>query len=169
MERRAFIIKGGLGLGAIGFNIWITYGCKSRETSGLNEMFSAENISLINEIGETVIPTTNTPGAKSAKVGEYIAIIVQDCFSENEKKEFKDTLEHINELSNASYGNSFMKCIEKERVHIISKIEEEYEDFKSFKDLIVSAYLSSKVGMTQFFNYSPVPGRFNGCTSIRPW
>ncbi|MCO5238411.1 MAG: gluconate 2-dehydrogenase subunit 3 family protein [Chitinophagaceae bacterium] len=169
MDRRSFIIEGGRGLGAISLGIWIANGCKSREASGLNEMFSAETISLINEIGETIIPATDTPGAKAAKVGEYIAVIVQDCYAENEKKEFKDTLEHINEVSNASYGYSFMKCKEKERVQLISKIEEEYEGFKSFKNLIVSAYLSSEIGMTQFFNYSPVPGKYDGCTTVRPW
>lgn len=59
-----------------------------------------------------------------------------------------------------------MRCKEKARVQLVSMIEEEYEGFNSFKNLIVFAYLLLEIGMIQFFNYYPVPGRFDGCTNV---
>ena len=42
-------------------------------------LFSKGQVKLLNEIAETIIPTTNTPGAKAAKTGQFIATIVSDC------------------------------------------------------------------------------------------
>lgn len=95
MERWAFI-NGGLGFSVIGFGIWVTNGCKFREVSGLNAMFSDKNIGVINEIDEAIIPPTDMQAANAANVGEYIAIIIQDWYAENEKKDFKGNLEYIN-------------------------------------------------------------------------
>ena len=55
------------------------------------------------------------------------------------------------------------------KTELVSKMEIDHEGYKSIKGLILSAYLSSEIAMTQLFGYYPVPGRFDGCTSNRPW
>ena len=169
MERRAFIIKGGKSIGAIGLGVLGIYSCQSHETTVFNEEISLEEVSMINEIGEIIIPITDTPGAKAANVGEFIGVVVQDCFSDKEKKEFRATLGDSNSVCKKSFGNDFLKCKENDRMKLVSKMEEGHEGYKTLKNLIVSAYLSSEIGMTQYFDYHPVPGKYDGCTSVRPW
>lgn len=169
MNRRIFLVKGGKGLGAISLGMLGIYSCRSNESSAFNEVFSWDEINLINEMGEIIIPTTDTPGAKAARVGEFIAVVVQDCFSEKERKDCKATLEEVNRSSNDSFGKDFLQCEEQERIALITKMEDGNEGYKTLKNLILSAYLSSEIGTTQFFNYHPVPGRYDGCTAVRPW
>lgn len=169
MERRAFIIRGGKSLGAISLGVMGIYSCQSHEAGIFNGAFSLAEVNMINEIGEIIIPITDTPGAKAAGVGEFIAVVVQDCFSEKEKKEFKATLEDINSVCNESFGYGFLKCKANERLTLVSKMEEGHGGYKKLKNLIVSAYLSSETGMTKYFDYHPVPGKYDGCTAVRPW
>ena len=47
------------------------------------------DILLLDEIGETILPRTSTsPGAKAAKIGEYMFAMVNDCFSPDEQHTF---------------------------------------------------------------------------------
>ncbi|MFX6884154.1 gluconate 2-dehydrogenase subunit 3 family protein, partial [Acinetobacter baumannii] len=50
-------------------------GCKNNE-AGKGITFSQEDIDFLNEVAETILPKTNTPGAKDAKVGDYMKVIV---------------------------------------------------------------------------------------------
>ena len=66
---RVALIMGGTVLGAEAF----LSGCTTAKT-GLK--FSVDDIAFLNEVAETIIPTTNTPGAKEAKVGEFMSVMV---------------------------------------------------------------------------------------------
>jgi len=169
MKRRTFIIKGGLGVGAIGLGLLTNYSCQDQDSPMFNEVLSKKDVKMINEIGDIIIPVTDTPGAKEAGVGEFIAVVVQDCYTDEEKKRFKETLASINKMSNQDFMHDFIDCKKEERIDLIKKLDEENKEFKSMKDLIVSSYLSSEIGMTGFFRYYPVPGKYDGCISERPW
>jgi hypothetical protein len=60
-------------------------GCKTPVRS-VN--FTPDDISYMNEIAETILPATKTPGAKAAKVGEYMSVMVKDCYDEKDQKTF---------------------------------------------------------------------------------
>lgn len=169
MKRRTFIIKGGLGVGAIGLGLLTNYSCQDQDSPMFNEVLSKKDVKMINEIGDIIIPVTDTPGAKEAGVGEFIAVVVQDCYTDEEKKRFKETLATINEMSNQDFRHDFIDCKKDDRIDLVSMLEAENEGFKSLKDLIVVSYLSSETGMTQFYQYHPVPGRFDECTTKVPW
>lgn len=169
MERRDFIIKSGKSIGAISLGILAIYGCQSHESVVFNEDFSVEEVNMINELGEVIIPMTDTPGAKEAQVGEFIAMVVHDCFPDEKKKEFKETLGYLNNEGTETFGREFLKCKKEERVQLVGKLEQGHEGYKELKNLIVSAYLSSEIGMTRYFSYYPVPGKYDGCTTVRPW
>ncbi|MEO7834449.1 MAG: gluconate 2-dehydrogenase subunit 3 family protein, partial [Ginsengibacter sp.] len=50
------------------------------------EFFTEENIKLLDEIGETIIPATSTsPGAKAARIGEFMKVYVTDCYTPEEQ------------------------------------------------------------------------------------
>ena len=43
---------------------------------------------LIDELAETIIPRTHTPGAKDAQVGDFIIRMITDCTSKKEQNTF---------------------------------------------------------------------------------
>ena len=59
-------------------------------TTGL---FTAEDIELLDDIAETILPETETPGARAAGVGAFIAVMVNDAYSPDEQDIFMAGLE----------------------------------------------------------------------------
>lgn len=172
MKRRDFILNSSKVAGIITIGSGFVYlsGC-TPDRKAYNNLFSVEEVKIMNELGNVIIPpTNNSPGAKEAKVGEFIALIVKDCYPKNEQVRFKKGIKELNRLSQDSFGKNFMQCSKEQRMNIaMQQDQSEDEGFGKLKDMIVSAYLSSKIGATQFFDYYAVPGRYDGCTTERPW
>ena len=50
--------------------------------------FTDADISLLDEIADTILPDTKTPGAKAAKVGQFMTVMVNDCYEDKDQKIF---------------------------------------------------------------------------------
>ena len=46
--------------------------------------FAAADVALLDEIAETILPETSTPGAKAAKVGAFMALMVSEAYDERD-------------------------------------------------------------------------------------
>lgn len=171
MDRRTFVKEGGVRLGVLtlGSSLLFSQACNPNPEVAYNKLFSVDEVRLLNELGEIILPATDTPGAKEAEVGEFIALIVQDCYEERDQIKFKEGLKEIDVQCGKLNGRSFLKCSVDERRNLVAKLEDEPGNYRPIKNLIVSAYLSSEAGATQLLRYNPVPGRYDGCTSDRPW
>src|SRR6476620_9482432 len=71
-----------LGGSLVGANT-ILSGCKSN--TGTRKAFSQTDIAYLDEIAETILPATKTPGAKAAKVGQFMTVMVNDCYEEKDQ------------------------------------------------------------------------------------
>ncbi|MCK6692303.1 MAG: gluconate 2-dehydrogenase subunit 3 family protein [Thermoanaerobaculia bacterium] len=140
-------------------------------------IFSKGQIKLMNEVADTILPTTNTPGAKTAKVGQFIAVIVSDCYKADEQKRFVDGLATLDQRCKQKYGKNFMRCSKSQRHDYLVELDKEQKEppkdkkngeppvfFKTFKDLTVWGYFTSEIGCTQALRMVEIPGRYEGCT-----
>ena len=100
---RVALIMGGTVLGAEAFLSGCTTG-----TTGLK--FSQDDISFLNEVAETILPATNTPGAKEAKVGEFMTVIVKDCYEAKDQTAFRDGMTKLDDACKAKHKHGFMKA-----------------------------------------------------------
>src|ERR1051326_8572465 len=50
--------------------------------------FSAQDVALLDEVAETILPETKTPGAKAAHVGAFMALMVTDTYEDPEQQIF---------------------------------------------------------------------------------
>ena len=71
-------------------------GCTSGSKTDLG--FTPERLALLNEIGETILPATDTPGAKEAQVGEFMKVIVTDCYPLGSQQAFSKGMETVEEV-----------------------------------------------------------------------
>jgi Gluconate 2-dehydrogenase subunit 3 len=156
-------------------------GCNSGDkkvaaTAAAGIPFSAESISFLDEVAETIIPTTNTPGAKAAKVGAFMNTMVTDCYDEKNQKIFTKGLTKIDEASQKKFSTTFAKATPEQRKELLTEIDKEAtaynkskkpEDpshyFSLMKQLTLLGYFSSEIGATQALRYVAVPGRYEGC------
>src|SRR6266571_2421223 len=59
--------------------------------------FTAEDIAYLDEIAETILPQTSTPGAKAAKTGAFMALIVTDSYSPSDQTVFREGMRKLDE------------------------------------------------------------------------
>lgn len=162
-----------LGGSLVGANAFLT-GCKTE--TGKTEAFTQNDIAYLDEIAETILPTTSTPGAKAAKVGQFMTVMVNDCYEEKDQKAFKEGMDKINDLSEKSYSKSFMQITPQQRHELLVKLDAEQKDysknkkpedaahyFRLMKELTLLGYFTSEIGTTQARRYVAVPGRYEGC------
>ena len=65
-------------------------GCKGKDAEVAGMSFSQNDIALLDEVAETIIPKTTTAGAKEAEVGKFMTVMVNDCYEEADQKIFHE-------------------------------------------------------------------------------
>jgi len=178
MNRRAVIARLTIMLGGsiIGAEFFLS-GCKSDPTK-INNLFDADDLALFNEIGETILPETATPGAKKANVGQFMALMVNDCYSPEEQKIFTNGLSTLNDRSKGKYGQDFMAINANQRAALLTVLDQEQKKeakndqhalhyFRMMKELTLLGYFTSELGCTKAMRYIPVPGKYIGCIPYR--
>jgi len=169
------LILGGTIVGAEVFLEGCSPGEKKVATGGPLS-FSNDDIAYLDEIAETIIPTTSTPGAKAAKVGEFMTVMVKDCYDDNDQKTFVDGMQKLNDECKKKYSKSFMDADPKQRTELLTEIDKQTKDamskakpgdpkpyFRLMKELTLLGYFTSEIGATQALRYVAIPGRYEGC------
>jgi len=176
MERREAVQYIALLLGGtlVGANSFIT-GCKTADKKD-NTTFSQEDVAYLNEVADTILPTTATPGAKAANVGQFMTVMVNDCYEAKDQKIFHEGLKKLDDAADKAYNASFMKLTPQQRHDLLVKVDTEQKEysktkkeddathyFRMMKELTLLGYFTSEIGTKQARRYAPVPGRYEGC------
>lgn len=188
MDRRELIRQIALLTGAtfIGSE-WLLSGCKAPGSQDAG--FTAANIALLDEVGETIIPTTATPGAKAAQVGSFMKTFVTDCYTEKEQKAFIAGIGQLNEACRKLNGKSFMDCDAVKRKDLLLSLEKEAKAYNEkndkdnasraeddklpghyytmMKQLTLFGFFTSKTGATETLRHVSVPGRYDGAFAYK--
>ncbi len=152
-------------------------GCTTPDKqAGATLNFTPDNISFLNEVAETILPATGTPGAKEAKVGDFMTVIVRDCYEEKDQKIFLDGMGKLDDASKKKNGKSFMDSTPPQRHDLLVDLDKEAKDYMSkkkeedpthyftmIKQLTLWGYFTSEPGATKALRYVAVPGRYEGC------
>ena len=98
MNRREAVQYISLLLGGtiIGSNYFLS-GCKSN--TGVSMTFTQDDISWLDEVADTILPATKTPGAKAAKVGQFMTVMVNDCYDAPDQKIFHEGMNKLDDFS----------------------------------------------------------------------
>jgi hypothetical protein len=131
--------------------------------------FTDADRALLDEIGETIIPATDIPGAKAAKIGAFMIMMVTDCYNDGQHAAFVEGLGQINVDCRAMYGTSFMESSAAQRTELANALDAEQKAkgghahyFRMMKELTVLGYFSSEIGCTQAVRYIEVPRAYHG-------
>jgi len=138
--------------------------------------FTADEVAKLDEIAETIIPRTDTPGAKDAGCGLFMAQFVTDCYSPEEQATFRAGLADID---TRTHGR-FMQMKPGERTELFRTLHAELKAaasegtapkphyFTMLKQLTLFAFFTSEVGATKVLRYVPIPGRYDGDVPYEP-
>lgn len=157
----------------------------SREPKTLNPHQDA----TVTAMAETILPQTNTPGAKGAKVNEFIDVILTDWATAEERKQFLSGLAGVDEQCTTLYGKKFLDCAAPQQEALLRSFDEQwvaeemvpkprmtgYERrdqqlqgnfFGVFKRLTLYGYYTSEIGFTQELKKVIIPGSYHGCVPL---
>ncbi len=163
------LLTGGV---VIGSEVFLS-GCKTGIKTDAG--FTNKAIALLDEVGETIIPATTTPGAKAAQVGEFMKLWVTDCFTQKEQDVFNAGLPLLDEASIKMHKKPFMDCDTKQRHDFLVSLEKEAKEYNSkkqkdepphyysmIKQMTLYGFFTSKTGATETLRHIQVPGKYDG-------
>ena len=177
MNRREALSSVALLLGGtvIGGQLFSLAGCKSTPEM-VNDLFNTDDVALMDEIADTIIPETNTPGAKAAKTGAFMALMVKDCYKPEHQQIFTAGLKTINESAQTQFKSSFMDLDAEQRKTMLTALDVEQKEyskneankekphyFRMLKELTLLGFFTSEIGGTEVLKYVEVPGRYDAC------
>ena len=122
---------------------------------------------------DTIIPETDTPGARSLNVHHFVVTMVNDCRPDDYKEKFISGLNELESYCIGKTGKPFSACSYEDRLSLlkgVSKDEGASADMKALisgvRELTIRGYANSQYVMTGPVPYKLVPGYFRGCVSV---
>ena len=85
--------------------------------------FTPDEIAYLDEIADTILPDTKTPGAKAAQVGAFMALMVTDTYDDKQQKAFRDGMQKLDDASKKAHNVSFMKATPPQRLAVLTPID----------------------------------------------
>jgi len=171
---RVALIMGGTMIGAE----FLVSGCKSGTTSAtLTNFEDPDHVAFLDEVADTILPDTpSSPGAKAAKVGTFMTVMVRDCYEDKDQQIFLAGFGKIDDAANKKFSKKFMDLDATQKLALLTDLDKEQEAyskskkpkdpnhyFRMMKELTLFGYFTSEVGAKKALRYVPVPGRFDGC------
>ena len=138
---------------------------------------------------DQIIPATDTPGAKGARVNEFIDVILTEWALPEERKNFLDGLAGIDKQSESLYGKNFSDATPEQQVVQLRAIDDAVMSNRSvrprhgntvpkpdaqlegnfwevFKRITIHGYYTSEIGFTQELKLEIIPGAQHGCNPM---
>ncbi len=130
-------------------------------------VFTPAQRALLTALSERVIPTTDTPGAIAAGVPQYIEKLLADWSYPKEREPVIAGLDAIDKRSMADFKVAGAKTTAKQQDALLTlamngQIPGGKDWFEAFRQLVITGYYTSEIGITQEREYLPVPGEYNG-------
>jgi len=157
--------------------------------------FTAADVAFLDEIAETILPETNTPGAKAAGTGAFMALMVTDAYTPRHQQIFRDGMKRLEEACQREYGASFIQARPEQRLALLQRLDAERQAeldardamqrsrapvapppppdapvhyFRLMKELALVGYFTSEIGYRQAMRYMETPGRYDPCAPHKP-
>ena len=152
---------------AIALPAWAN-GLFGKTTYKAGTRINAPENPLLTGIAETIIPATDTPGAKALGVPALIQKILADCYEKSVSDSFMKGMNWVNDQAVSSYSKPFIACSTDERLTLLKKAQAEdaATDQAKFiamaKELTILGYNTSEYVVTKINKYTMVPGHYYG-------
>jgi hypothetical protein len=141
--------------------------------------YSDAEIGLLDEVAETIIPRTDTPGAKDAAVGPFIARYSTACHPPEHIELLRSGIADIEARMQRLLGVGFRQAGEQARIALLVSLDQEARErarlaqagsgggqphyFTLMKQLTLLGFFTSEAGATRVLRNRPIPGRYRGC------
>ena len=141
--------------------------------------YSSADVDLLDEVAETILPRPDTPGARDAGVGPFIARYSAACYSPERIALLQAGIRDIETQMQALKGTGFRQASRQDKESLLVSIDRQAKAhaqaadaaasggrphyFTLLKQLTLLGFFTSEPGETRVVRYRPVPGKYQGC------
>lgn len=162
-------------------------GLQPGEGYSLRSLDAHQNATVV-AMMDLIIPETDTPGAKGARVNEFIDLILSEWATAEEKKDFLAGVAGIDKKSNELYGKDFVDANAVQQEALLRSIDdaigvrqrparhgntvpEPDAQMKGpfwvvFKNITLHGYYTSQVAFEKELKLQIIPGSQHGCAPV---
>jgi gluconate 2-dehydrogenase gamma chain len=142
------------------------------ETGAEGPVLSGNQFMLLEQVADTMIPATDTPGALAAGVPAFVRDMLTDWASAGTRTEITAVLDAIERQAWAQLGAAFLELPPERRLSVLRRFDEDAlsrQDpaYAKFKYLVLVGYYQSEIGATQELRYELVPGAWRSCLPLK--
>jgi hypothetical protein len=156
--------------------------------------FTTAEIALLDEVAETILPETATPGAKAARTGAFMALMVTAAYTERDRDVFRAGMQTLDAACRQAHGAGFLQASPAQRLSLLESLDREQQTvmeeranaprsrapaaeaapdqpahyFRMMKELTLLGFFTSEIGCTKAMRYIETPGRFDPCVPHAP-
>ena len=144
-----------------------------------------KNVAVLDELADTIIPETDTPGAKAAGVGAVILVMVRDCADRKSQNNLIEGFQDLLDKTKQLYGKPFGECTPSQRQELLDSYETAGRTgggmlgkvrkqlagdsfYTTLKKYTVLGYCTSKPGATEAMRYDYIPGKYVANIPLQP-
>ena len=144
---------------------------------------------LVVLMSEMIIPETDTPGAKGARVNEFIDVILTEWATEEDRNHFLEGLAGVDKQSNELFGKDFVDASAAQQMMLMRAMDEAVamnsgrparhgntvperdtqlrgNFFAVFKGITLHGYYTSEIGFKRELGLEIIPGAQHGCVPV---
>ena len=150
-----------------------------RAAAYVPQFFKPDDFKTVELLIEMILPTDDKPGAKEAKVANYIDFVVFSAreFEPSLQREWSDGLVFLDRESQKQFGKVFRVASMAERENLLSEmslperdpraLHEGYAFFRLVKNMTVEGFYTSRIGLIEVLDYQGMDykSEFPGCTN----
>ncbi len=138
------------------------------------ELNAAEE-KLLADIASTIIPATDTPGAKETGAHLFALKMLDDMYEKEVQKNFMYGLKQFDAEATKQFNRSFTGCTTEQKQKLLLDIENKKGDspeiidfYTIMKQRTIQGYLNSKYVMTNIIKYELIPtDKYNGYYPVK--
>ncbi len=153
-DRRSFITSALMAIGVAGaaFDSKAVFAAKPAKKL----FFKPAQFAILDAVTETIMPRTDTPGARDVKVAKRLETLMTSWASPQTRTDFTRILTEIDTAAKGIAALSPAKQLEVVAAYDKGKAAD--PAFRKFKNLVFALYYLSEPGATQELRYEHVPG-----------
>jgi len=147
---------------------------------------NAHQHATIETISDAIIPETSTPGAKGAKVSEFIDLMLTEWYDKPDSDRFLQGIADADAASQKRFGKTFVQCSATQQTQLMKGWDDEamrYSHavktaqktkttppptnfFYTVKRLTLVGYYTSEIGFSKELGATIIPLKHAGCAPL---
>ncbi|WND02944.1 gluconate 2-dehydrogenase subunit 3 family protein [Temperatibacter marinus] len=139
---------------------------------GKLHIFTKDQLTLFGDMAQTLIPRTETPGARDVNAHFLADELVANWMTKEESVRFISAFQQLMDSIHKKYGKTFSALSQKDKTTVLDHLGKEmkknkgYHVYSDIREMTIFGYYTSEIGASEELIFDPVPGPYQGCVDL---